>query len=451
MVLGNALLESPVGEASLLAASASWVPLHTPEGKWLLLTGDDQKGTFCVWRVPKAWHPYMAIGRSLAGALFGRPERQVYIAPEVMAMGWMLAAPIFQHIHCRLCRLPPPRGAGLPPEAEWQKDEARPIVELGSGCEAGWWQVYIDDFDVPETVDEVRARQLGGTEAHLRETRVERMGAGVDGVSGRLAAPRPKYNAEMVEELFTGLMLLPAAATSLRARVEGMVTVSDASEFGGGVCASTSPRGEAALALKSVRQVVDHLGAGTRLLNMPVEPRCPWTVSNPRLPKAVVFKVLTVLVGGGLFDDGIGGLAVSLSKLPARIVADVTAETDAKARRVVQLRWPGAIGGGGVARGGEGLLQDLFDMFSGTVDAAAAGTGGPRQGLSRLDASGGGLHGRRGSLCYEVPWRFWLLRQTFGRRFYSLLENAVAPPLRFVDKGRYLEVMADTGPLLDIE
>ncbi|CAK0797071.1 unnamed protein product, partial [Prorocentrum cordatum] len=537
MVLGNALLKPHVGEASLLAASTSWVSLHMPEGKLLLWSGDDQKGAFFVWRIPKAWHPDMAVGRSPAGALFGRPERQVYIAPAVIAMGWMLAVPIFQHIHRTLRRLPPPRGAGLPPELEWQKCEARPIVELSSGCEAGWWQVYIDDFDAPEIVDEARARQLGGTEAdcqqrvresyrcagvaysaekaHLRETRVDRMGADVDGVRGRLAAPGPKalstaalclatlsqerapwrvcmivfgelerafefgrplsgllnsawpmstarstvqYNAEMVEEFFSGLMLLPTAATSLRARIEGMVTVSDASEFGGGVCAFTSLRGEATLALKSVSQVADHLGAGTWLLSMPVDPRCPWTVSNPRIPKAVVLKVLNVLVGG-LFDV-IGGLAVLLWKLPVRIFAYVAAETDAKAGLVIQLRWPGAFDWGGVARGGESLVQDLFAAFSETVDAGAAGTGGPCQDLSRLGASGGGLHGHRSSLFYEVPWIFWLVRLAFGRRFYSLLENVarmtdenvkVAPPLRLVDKGRYIEVMADNGLLLDIE
>ncbi|CAK0868119.1 unnamed protein product [Prorocentrum cordatum] len=533
MVPGNALLKPHVGEASLLAASTIWVSLHVPEGR--------------------------------------RPERRLYIASAVIAMGWVLAALVSQHLHRRLCRLLPPRGAGLLPELELRKDEARLIVELGSGREAGWWQACIDDVDAPEIVDEARARQFVGTEAvcqqrvrerhrracaaysaekaHLRETRVERMGADVDGAGGRLAAPGPmvlstaafcpatlsqervpwrvcmmalgklaralefrrplfgllnsawplstarstvRYNAEMVEELSLGLMLLPTAATSLRAGIKGMVTVSGASEFGGGVCASTSLRGEAAPAFKSMSQVADHLGVGARLLNMPVDPRCPWTVSIPGVPRAVVLKVLNVLVVG-LFD-GVGGLAASLSMLPVRIVADVTAETDAKARQVVRLCWPaGAIDWGDVARVGENLVQDLFDAFSETVGACVAGAGSPCQDLSRLNSSGGGLHGRESSLFYEVPRVFRLLQQAFGRRFYSLLEVAgmtdenvkamsscmavqpylicssvmapcrrprlfwlswqvqVAPPLRLADKGCYLVVMADNGPLRDIE
>eukprot|EP00959_Pyramimonas_sp_CCMP1952_P271892 5684963-Pyramimonas_sp.AAC.1 len=50
--------------------------------------------------------------------------------------------------------------------------------------------------------------------------------------------------------------------------------------FGGGACASTSLRGEAASALKSVGQVADHFGVGARLPNVPVDPRRPWAASN---------------------------------------------------------------------------------------------------------------------------------------------------------------------------
>ncbi len=44
---------------------------------------------------------------------------------------------------------------------------------------------------------------------------------------------------DMVTELITAVGLLPMAFTDVRAVVSGMATVSDASEAGGGVCAST--------------------------------------------------------------------------------------------------------------------------------------------------------------------------------------------------------------------
>ncbi|CAK0822222.1 unnamed protein product, partial [Prorocentrum cordatum] len=493
MVPGNSLLKAHVGEAALLAASTSWTSVVIPEGKLLLWSGDDQKGAFFVWRAPPAWHPYMAVGRPLAGKLFGRSEPVVYVTSAVIAMGWSLAVPVFQHIHRRLCRLAPPLGAGLPPDGERRKDCARPLVEAGSGQDAGWWQVYIDDFDAPEIVEEVLARKLVGApsdlqmqvrasyerasasfsaeKAHCRQLRVERMGADVDGVSGRLAVPaskalttaglclaavqrrlvpwrvamaalgelarafefrRPLFgvlnsvwtlaassaqeaylDAEMVEELLMGVMVLPLAASSLRARVDGMVTSSDASEMGGGVCTSAGLREDVAAALQVPRTVPDQLGIGARLLNMPEDPARPWAAANPRVPARAVRRVLSVLVIG-LFD-GIGGLAVAFSRLPFRIAAYVAAETDAEARRVVRLRWLGVIDWGDVTRVGSETVRDLFEAFGGLVDLVAVAAGSPCQDL-----------GRKSSLFYEVPRILALLAAVFRDRLVWFVENVAS-------------------------
>ncbi|CAK0822340.1 unnamed protein product [Prorocentrum cordatum] len=504
MVPGNSLLKAHVGEAALLAASTSWTSVVIPLGKLLLWSGDDQKGAFFVWRVPPAWHPYMAVGRPLAGELFGRSEPVVYVTSAVIAMGWSLAVPVFQHIHRRLCRLAPPLGVGPPSDGEWRKDCARPLVEAGSGQDAGWWQVYIDDFDAPEIVEEVLARKLAGApsdlqlqvrasyekasvsfsaeKAHCRQLRVERMGADVDGVSGRLAVPaakapataglclaavqrrlvpwrvamaalgklvrafefrRPLFgilnsvwrlaassaqgaylDAEMVEELLMGVMVLPLAASSLRARIDGMVTSSDASEMGGGVCTSAGLREDVAAALQVPRTVPDQLGIGARLLNMPEDPARPWAAANPRVPARAVRRVLSVLLIG-LFD-GIGGLAVAFSRLPVRIAAFVAAETDAKARRVVRLRWIGVIDWGDVARVGSETVRDLFEAFGGLVDLVVVAAGSPCQDLSRLNVGGRGLSGRKSSLFHEVPRILALLAAVFKDRLVWFVENVAS-------------------------
>ncbi|CAK0891073.1 unnamed protein product [Prorocentrum cordatum] len=504
MVPGNSLLKAHVGEAALLAASTSWTSVVIPEGELLLWSGDDQKGAFFAWRAPPAWHPYMAVGRPLAGKLFGRSEPVVYVTSAVIAMGWSLAVPVFQHIHRRLCRLAPPLGAGLPPDGEWRKDCARPLVEAGSGQDAGWWQVYIDDFDAPEIVEEVLARKLVGTpsdlqlqvrasyerasvsfsaeKAHCRQLRVERMGADVDGVSGRLAVPaskalataglclaavqrrlvpwrvamaalgklvrafefrRPLFgvlnsvwtlaassaqgavlDAEMVEELLMGVMVLPLAASSLRARIDGVVTSSDASEMGGGVCASAGLREDVAAAVQVPRTVPDQLGMGARLLNMPEDPARPWAAANPRVPARAVRRVLSVLLIG-LFD-GIGGLAVAFSRLPVRIAACVAAETDAKARRVVRLRWPGVIDWGDVTRVGSETVRDLFEAFGGLVDLVVVAAGSPCQDLSRLNVGGRGLSGRKSSLFHEVPRILAVLAAVFRDRLVWFVENVAS-------------------------
>ncbi|CAK0832382.1 unnamed protein product, partial [Prorocentrum cordatum] len=403
-------------------------------------------------------------------------------------MGWSLAVPVFQRIHRRLRRLAPPLGAGLPSDGEWRKDCARPLVEAGSGQDAGWWQVYIDDFDAPEIVEEVRASyerasvSFSAEKAHCRQLRVERMGADVDGVSGRLAVPaakalataglclaavqrrlvpwrvamaalgklvrafefrRPLFgvlnsvwtlaassaqgaylDAEMVEELLMGVMVLPLAASSLRARIDGVVTSSDASEMGGGVCTSAGLREDVAAALQVPRTVPDQLGIGARLLNMPEDPARPWAAANPRVPARAVRRVLSVLLIG-LFD-GIGGLAVAFSRLPVRIAAFVAAETDAKARRVVRLRWPGVIDWGDVARVGSETVRDLFEAFGGLVDLVVVAAGSPCQDLSRLNVGGRGLSGRKSSLFHEVPRILALLAAVFKDRLVWFVENVAS-------------------------
>ena len=214
--------------------------------------------------------------------------------------------------------------------------------------------MYIDDFDAPEIVEQSAAMALLGSEAayqilarasydgsrvatsvdkaHCRQLRVERTGASVDGVSGRIAAPLGKVlsaralalatlqldlapwrlamtvlgrlvrifefrrpllsilntvwglseprakvflSRPMREELMTALLVLPLAATSLRGRLEGMTSCSDASEFGGGVCASAGLREQAMETVLAAAGRGSQLGAGARAPGLPVDPRAP--------------------------------------------------------------------------------------------------------------------------------------------------------------------------------
>ncbi|CAK0906331.1 unnamed protein product, partial [Prorocentrum cordatum] len=484
MVPGNSLLKAHVGEAALLAASTSWTSVVIPEGKLLLWSGDDQKGAFFVWRVPPAWHPYMAVGRPLAGKLFGRSEPVVYVTSEVLAR----------------------KLAGALSDLQLQ---VRASYERASAS-------------------------FSAEKAHCRQLRVERMGADVDGVSGRLAVPaskalataglclaaaqrrlaprrvamaalgklarafefrRPLFgvlssvwtlaasssqeaylDAEMVEELLMGVMVLPLAASSLRARIDGMVTSSDASEMGGGVCTSAGLRENVAAALQVPRAVPDQLGIGARLLNMPEDCARPWAAANPRVPARAVRRVLSVLLIG-LFD-GIGGLAVAFSRLPFRIAAYVAAEADARARRVARLRRPGVIDWGDVTRVGSETVRDLFEAFGGLVDLAAVAAGSPCQDLSRLNVGGRGLSGRKSSLFHEVPRILALLAAVFRDRLVWFVENAASmsdvngadlggaageprlfwtswgvtasAPLRLTDRGVHDELVGPGAPPMDL-
>eukprot|EP00971_Amphidinium_carterae_P272445 5407582-Amphidinium_carterae.2 len=80
----------------------------------LLWSGDDQKGAFCVYRLPKPWLVFTAVNAIVPGFLVGRPDLEsAYLAFQVIPMGFGSAVAVFQHLHRRLGFQTPPRGAGF--------------------------------------------------------------------------------------------------------------------------------------------------------------------------------------------------------------------------------------------------------------------------------------------------------------------------------------------------
>ncbi|CAK0823374.1 unnamed protein product [Prorocentrum cordatum] len=376
--------------------------------------------------------------------------------------------------------------AGSTSWAEWRKGAPRPVAATAEERGAAWRQVYIDDFDAPEIVEEVRARRLIGLlaemqvrarasydragvaysaeKARCRQLRVEGVGADVDGESGRLAAPlaksleaialclasfrleavpwrlamtilgrfvglfefrRPFFSvlgeAAMLEELLAAMLVMPMAATSLLAKIEGMAAVSGASESGGGARASVGLRAEAEASLCSASTLDEQMHLGARVLQLPAEPSEPWAVTNPLVPRAVVLRAPKVLLVG-LFD-GIGGSEVAFLRLPVRAVGYVAAGADAEARRVARLRRPGAIDCGDVARVTAAVVNELRGAYCDEVGIFAAAAGSPCLYLARLNASGAGLRGAKSSLFYDAPRLLVLLRAAFGHGLKWFVEN----------------------------
>ena len=106
----------------------------------------------------------------------------------------------------------PPHGAGHPEQIEWRRDMPAPQGSDGKFTE--FVQFYLDDFDCPELVPSVGWEKLQGQvsdthrrqrlaykrwgvgisedKAHIREPKVIRMGAEVDGLRGMVGAPLEK-------------------------------------------------------------------------------------------------------------------------------------------------------------------------------------------------------------------------------------------------------------------
>lgn len=307
----NALQVLQQGDMDTLAAASHWAGCQLPKGAALLWSGDDQKGAFYAWELPLKWRALMTFRWPIHGKYIGLDDQpEVWLAARVIPMGW---------VQCRRLALQPePLGAGLPGSSEVRRDRAMPVSATKEP--GGWIQYYLDDYDCPEIVPASMWKELQGTlsdhhrqqreayhragvrivenKAHLRQPKVERMGAAIDGVSGWLSVstakkldfvlwamkrqvlsqkpllmilgrlvrcfefrrplmsllnyswPRlPRKVARPLSlkcwlELICSICILPMAATNLFTPVSGLVTCSDASENGGGLCASAGTDNE---------------------------------------------------------------------------------------------------------------------------------------------------------------------------------------------------------------
>ena len=447
LVPTNAFSRPLYGDVDTLLASPMWAKISLPPGQGLLWTSRDQQGAFYVWRLPAVWHKFLAWAWPVPGRRLGLQTEWAWLAMAVLPMGWLYSVTVFQHIHRRLALgsargLQPSAGSKQPPAwAEWRKDRGMPLHLAGglpsqeaaaTGKPAlGWWQTYIDDFDLAEFVELCCAQVFVGSDSaealHMdqvyaandiptserkatrRSLDVSRMGARVDGAAGRISnAPprgllllgllahclglpelpphallvllgkfvremefrRPLYsifqcvwtharvhakylNMGMVNELLHAAASLALCSTDLRARIDGLPLCSDASETGGGWCQAVGLAEHAGDFLK-VAQTPSLLGC--RPGSLGDELTLAETVAGAaRGMGAARAAVLTV----GLCD-GIAGLPVAVHRLGARLAGHLTSETDPAARRVVRIRWPGAVD-----------LGDLAKIDQRTVDAVA--------------------------------------------------------------------------------
>ena len=202
---------------------------------------------------------------------------------------------------------------------------------------------------------------------------------------------------EVVHELARFVGLLPLAFSSLRAPPSGVVTCSDASTTGGGVCVSKgiTPYGCAA-ALSTVRG---------------------------DLPEEHDFiQVLSI----GLFD-GISGLRVALDALGLPMAGHISVESNEEARRVVESFFPDTVFFTDVNEVSEEVVKTWSLQFSG-VGIVLVGAGPPCQGVSGLNADRrGALRDHRSSLFQHVPRISALCRRHFPwAQVHNITENVAS-------------------------
>ncbi len=198
-------------------------------------------------------------------------------------------------------------------------------------------------------------------------------------------------------EILRFICLVPLARMDFRLQVDDKVTCSDASEQGGGLCASVK--------LSSLGHMV-----------------ASGALRGQVRPQAEGYSVLCV----GLFD-GIGALRVALDLLGCQVIGHISVESNPSASRVVESHFPGVIVITDVKLVDQAMVHKFAGQFSQACLVLVAG-GPPCQGVSGLNADRrGALRDERSSLFSHVR----RIRDLFKVNFpwcqvHSLMESVAS-------------------------
>ena len=199
------------------------------------------------------------------------------------------------------------------------------------------------------------------------------------------------------EEILRFIGMLPLARLDFRLQYHGMVTASDASNQGGGICASH--------ALSKHGSLV-----------------CQGKLRGQLPELRTEHRVLTI----GLFD-GLGALRVAVDLLGLSVLGHISVERDAKARRVVEAHFPEVTIVDDVAKVDADMVHQWARQFS-QAALVLVGGGPPCQGVSGLNAGRkGALRDERSALFVHVKRITNLVQQAFPwAQVHSLMESVAS-------------------------
>ncbi|CAK0801499.1 unnamed protein product, partial [Prorocentrum cordatum] len=320
-----------------------------------------------------------------------------WLASATLPMGWKSAMGLIQYLHRRLLTNVSGPPWALPAERELRKDRAAPRLSSSLEGLRAIWLIYADDFDVPEIFENreqlLKAQSEGppafyqwagqqyqalevptSTEkAGRRQQVTKRLGARIDGAVGAIGPDaqqigqmlrltlhvisRGHSNARQLQvfgghwthamqfrreasgalavhsELWLAIFLLSVMVIWLGSPLDPVPTASDASETGGGVCATRglSPRGHAA-ALRDLALLDASAADAVGLIGV-----C----------------------------DGVGGARQAFHLLGLAPAMHRSIESDPAARQAMKARWPDGqnLGDLGLSKFVEAMdwFREIFD------------------------------------------------------------------------------------------
>ena len=493
----NAITEVIEGDMASLPMCNTWHALFLDDNEVVLISSDDLKCAFYIFRLPLSWAPYLCFSEEMTRAeLYGagceRPDVLVCVALIVVPMGWNSATGVIQHVHRRLARL-----AGLPRSLEVRRD--RPLRQaaqvmtdrtevdqfFGEALMAVW-QIYLDNLDLMEVVDARElARWIGTTsgaqqamrdlydewsiarsteKAVLRETTGKLLGVQLrDG--HRLTGPTPVVQA--VVQLTLHTLARPRVTKKWLQILLGrwvrlmQLELATSSAFDEVWLHMATWKGSQPLS----QGMRDELWSALALL--------PLMFTNLRLPVDGMVLVSDASETGGAFCrssgltseglralgrwthggrdlgadeillislfDGVGGARRAFELCRVGVSGYAASEVCPHAKRVVQYAWPGRIDLGGVEELTGDVIEELLLRFAHARVVVLMG-GSPCKGLSGANPDRKGLHNVHSKLFLHIPRILDILRKQFPLvQLEFLFENVAS--MRKRDRRIFAEML----------
>jgi site-specific DNA-cytosine methylase len=449
LIPANRLVRGLDSDIATLPTWASMSPLCLMPHEDLVISSEDVRCFFYIFKLPLSWHPLMAFNRPLPPKLCGDRAGRWFPCSAVLPMGFKNSVALAQHIHRLIAKKALVR-AGLGSELEARKDRT---FSVGNPL----YRIYLDNFDELRRVSKGMAALVAGEVSPLvsglreeyallgvprhpkksvsSQLRAEVQGAIVDGQEG-IAFPKPE---KVLRYAFLSLQLLKSGRCSQKqAQVVGGGLVYLAMfrrpplgslnslwkfilEFDSypPVIQLPLPKevklelarfiGLIPLAYMDFRSTVSRVvtasdaskSGGGVTASVRVTPagcvaaQCP--VRGDILEPTDMSQVLTI----GLFD-GIGALRAAVDALGWCVLGHVSVEKDDQAARVVEARFPHTVRVKDVLDIDENMVKAWALQFS-QAALVVIGAGPPCQGVSGLNAARkGALKDARSSLFVHV-------------------------------------------------
>eukprot|EP00438_Fugacium_kawagutii_P000377 Skav221432 [mRNA] locus=scaffold4701:64916:68132:- [translate_table: standard] len=439
------------GDIATLPSWAAATPLNLLPDEHLVLSSEDVRCFFYIFKVPPAWFPFLGFNKAVPTSLHPGKAGPFYLVATVLPMGFKNSVALAQHVHrVVVARASRRVDRVLQPQQEMRKDKVFSSADH-------LHRIYLDNFDTLQKMDGPTAALVAGEPSAAvlamrqeyqylgiplnakksvqQSTLAEIQGAMVDGVRG-IAMPKVekvyKYihlalkliscercSQKQAQVVAGGLVYMATFRRNLMGGLNAIWTFIQEFNHHPPVVHLEVPE---IVKLELVRFVA--LGGGATvskgLTNVgQIAAQC---AGRGDLPEThLTCSVLTI----GLFD-GVGALRVAADAAGLPVCGHISIESNKQASRVLESKFPATIFYDDVNDITPAVVQEWACQFT-QASIILLGGGPPCQGVSGLNADRrGALRDHRSSLYTHVDRIREDVRQAFSWAQVHYLAESVA-------------------------